>query len=79
MAPFFFNDTTNVIDREVLHYTGAYVDKETGALVVTTPPDPPLVITGWPNGVYHKYDYALWYRNLEANVKTRCKNYLEQN
>ena len=75
----FFNDTTNVIDREVLHYTGAYVDKETGALVVTTPPDPPLVITGWPNGVYHKYDYALWYRNLEANVKTRCKNYLEQN
>ena len=34
----FFNDTTNVIDREVLHYTGAYVDKETGALVVTTRP-----------------------------------------
>ncbi|MBW2021219.1 MAG: hypothetical protein JRI65_14715 [Deltaproteobacteria bacterium] len=53
------------------------MDKETGALV-TTPPDE-FDIGPFPQGVYHKYDYTFWYRNLEENVRTRCKNYLDQN
>jgi len=73
----FFNDTSNHIDREVPSYAGACVDKETGALV-TTPPDE-LDTGPFPQGVYHKYDYAFWYRNLEENVRARCKNYSEQN
>lgn len=73
----FFNDTTGQIEREILHYAGACVDNETGALV-TTPPEE-LDIGAWPAGVYHRYDYALWYRNLEANVKTRCESYFEKN
>lgn len=73
----FFNDTTSHIEREIPHYAGAHVDKKTGALVTTLPED--LDIGAWPAGVYHRYDYAIWYRNLEANVKTRCKNYFEKN
>jgi len=73
----FFNDTTSHIEREIPHYAGARVDKETGALVTTLPEG--LDIGAFPLGVYHKYDYALWYCNLKANVKTRCKNYFEKN
>ena len=73
----FFNDTNSNIEREIPHYAGARVDKKTGALVTTLPEK--LDIGTWPPGVYHRYDYALWYRNLKANVKTRCKNYFEKN
>ena len=69
----FFSDTSSRIEREVPHYTGACVDKETGALV-TTPPDE-FDDDAFPQGVYHKYDYAFWYRNLEENVSVRCKSY----
>jgi len=72
----FFSDTNSSIEREVANYTGACVDKETGALV-TTPPDE-FDIGPFPQGVYHKYDYAFWYRNIEENVSTRCKNYFEK-
>jgi Protein of unknown function (DUF3089) len=73
----FFNDTNSSIEREIPHYAGARVDKETGALVTTLPEK--LDIGPFPPGVYHKYDYALWYRNLKENVKTRCENYFEKN
>jgi len=73
----FFSDTSNDIEREVLNYAGACVDKETGALVTTSPEK--FDIGPFPQGVYHKYDYAFWYRNLQKNVRTRCKNYLDQN
>ncbi len=73
----FFSDTNSSIEREVVNYTGACVDKKTGALV-TTPPDE-LDGGAFPPGVYHKYDYAFWYRNIEKNVNARCKNYFEQN
>ena len=72
----FFSATSSAIDRETPHYAGAYVDKETGALVTALPED--LDVGGFPPGVYHKYDYALWYRNLEENVKARCDAYAEQ-
>ena len=72
----FFNDTTSQIEREIPHYAGAWVDPETGALVTTVPEE--LDVGSFPPGVYHRYDYSLWYRNLEANVKARCEKYLEQ-
>jgi hypothetical protein len=49
-------------------------DEKTGALN-TTPPEK-LPLGNFPDGVYHRYDYAFWYRNLEANVATRVKAYL---
>ena len=72
----FFNDTTSHINREVVHYTGAMVDPKTGALIAI-PPDT-LNVGDFPPGVYHRFDYALWYRNLQANVALRCQRYLEQ-
>ena len=73
----FFKDTTDQINREVVNYVGAYVDQNTGALI-TSPPD--KYDSGpFPKGVYHKYDYNFWYRNLEKNVGLRCESYLDQN
>jgi hypothetical protein len=73
----FFNTTTGHIEREMPHYAGARVDKKTGALVTILPEK--LDIGAFPPGVYHKFDYSLWYCNLKANVKTRCKHYFENN
>lgn len=70
----FFDDFKGTVKREVPHYTGARVDKETGALV-TTPPDK-MEIGHFPKGVLHKFDYAFWYRNLEKNVRDRIEAYL---
>jgi hypothetical protein len=70
----FFNEETNEIEREIPHYAGAQIDEKTGALN-TTPPEK-LPLGNFPDGVYHRYDYAFWYRNLEANVATRVKAYL---
>jgi hypothetical protein len=72
----FFNSTTGDIEREIPNYAGARVDKATGALVTELPED--LDTDPFPQGVYHKYDYALWYRNLEKNIEIRCRSYLEQ-
>jgi hypothetical protein len=72
----FFNSTTGDIEREIPNYAGARVDKATGALVTELPED--LDTDPFPQGVYHKYDYALWYRNLEKNVELRCQSYLRQ-
>lgn len=73
----FFDDFTGKVLREVPHYTGARVDKKSGALV-TTPPDKDLKIGHFPPGVLHKFDYAFWYRNLQSNVETRIKAYLDK-
>jgi len=69
----FFNDTNAVIEREVPGYTGARIDEKNGALI-TTPPDQ-LDGGSFPEGVYHKYDYAFWYRNLKTNVAERIQAY----
>jgi len=71
----FFNEQTDQIEREVPHYAGAQIDRKTGALV-TTPPEK-LDIGHFPKGVYHKYDYAFWYRNLQKNAADRIKAYLD--
>ena len=72
----FFDENTNTIEREVPHYCGAQIDPETGALVTTPPDDLPL--GNFPEGVYHKYDFAFWYRNLERNAATRIEAYLKK-
>ena len=69
----FFNGKTNKIEREIRHYAGAQIDLMTGALVTTSPEK--LNIGSFPKGVYHKFDYAFWYRNLQANVARRIKAY----
>jgi hypothetical protein len=70
----FFNDSTGEFLREVPAYCGGVIDLETGALTTTIGEE--LEIGPYPEGVYHRYDYAFWYRNLEENVKERIKAYL---
>ena len=73
----FFNDITSHIEREIVHYTGARVDKKTGGLI-TVPPDT-LDIGDFPPGIYHRFDYAFWYRNIQANVAIRSQSYIDKN
>ena len=55
------------------NFTGARLNTETGALIVS--PKEPLSTTPFPPGIYHRYDYALFYKNLEENVLIRCKSW----
>jgi hypothetical protein len=71
----FFDDLTGTVKREIPHYTGAHLDMKTGALM-TSPPDK-LDLSHFPPGVLHKYDFALWYRNIEQNARDRIKAYLQ--
>jgi hypothetical protein len=71
-----FFDGTN-ISKEVSNYAGTQIDTKSGALTTILPEE--LDIKGFPDGVYHVYDYSLWYRNLQTNVAIRCENYLKKN
>jgi hypothetical protein len=61
------------IDDEIPFYCDAQINMQTGALVTETPDD--LDAGGMPYGVLHRYDYELWYRNLENNVIERWNAY----
>lgn len=73
----FYNDTTGEFLREVANYTDARIDPETGALTTTIPEGENLDIGPYSEGVYHRYDYAFWYRNLEQNVGDRIAAFLD--
>ncbi|WP_328590921.1 DUF3089 domain-containing protein [Methanofollis fontis] len=72
----FYNDTTGEFIREVEHYSDARINAKTGALQTTIPEGEDLDIGPYTEGVYHRYDYAFWYRNLEENVGDRIDAYL---
>lgn len=74
----FYDDATGEFLREVDEYCGAQIDTETGALTTTLPEGEELDIGSYPEGVYHRYDYALWYRNLQTNVGDRISTFLNQ-
>ncbi len=71
----FYNDSTGEFIKEIPNYCGAVINLEKGALTTTI--DDELEIGPYPEGVYHRYDYAFWYRNLEENVKVRIDSYLK--
>lgn len=75
-----FTDYSGTIVTEVPHLTGAYLDLERGALKVTdvTPEEYPPGVDLFEEGIYHLYDYQFFYRNLQKNVKTRLKAYMEK-
>jgi hypothetical protein len=52
---------------EIPQVTGAYI--QDGALILTNPPTLPPMASA--SQIYHPYDYALFYRNLEKNAKDR--------
>ncbi len=74
----FYNDSTGEFLREVDNYCDAQINLTTGALTTTIPEGEELDIGPYPEGVYHRYDYAFWYRNLEQNVGDRIRAFSEQ-
>lgn len=73
-AAFLKNDSSTPIP----HFADAQI---VGGAVVTVPKDLALVTPDagvFPKGVYHKYDYALFYENLKSNVATRIKAWRAQ-
>jgi pimeloyl-ACP methyl ester carboxylesterase len=55
------------VQTEIAQFTGAYL--RDGALILTDPPTLPPMASA--SQVYHPFDYALFYRNLEQNAKDR--------
>ena len=74
----FYNDSTGVFMREVDTYCDAQIILATGALTTTIPEGEELDIGSYPEGVYHRYDYAFFYRNLEQNVGDRIQAFSEK-
>ena len=68
------------IEEEIPHLTGCFLDPERGALKVTDvkAEDYPSVNDLFAQGVYHRFDYRFFYRNLEENVHTRLHAYLAE-
>lgn len=74
----FFNDATGEFIREENHYCGAQIDMETGALTTTIPDGEDLEIGPYSEGVYHRFDYSFWYKNLQQNVRDRLDSYFSK-
>lgn len=76
-ARIYDNDTGAFIE-EVADFCSAEVDPSTGALLTVIPDNykTSLDFGTFSEGVYHRYDYAFYYRNLEENVGERVKAYL---
>ncbi len=72
----FFKDN-GAIDSIVPQFTDAWID-ENGALAVGTPNIQTYSTSGFPRGVYHKYDYSFFFNNLMENVEVRVDSYLDK-
>lgn len=72
-----FTDYSGNIIKEIPHLTGAYLDKDRHTLKVTgiNPVEYPSHLEIFPEGIYHTYDNAFFYRNLQDNVNTRVQEY----
>ncbi|MBU2556782.1 MAG: DUF3089 domain-containing protein [Bacteroidetes bacterium] len=72
----FFDEKENP-QPAILHYTDAQVGSD-GALVVSSPNPDDFYVAGksaFPRGVYHRYDYQFFYRNLQENIRARKNAY----
>lgn len=74
----FYNDETGEFLREVPEYSDAQINLETGALMTNIPQGEELDIGPYTEGVYHRFDYTFWYRNLEKNVEMRIDSFLNK-
>ena len=80
----FFNDAKGEVIEEISNFAGAYIDIETGALIVTDmqPVQSDEIdlqnLGRWSDEVYHQYDYAFFYENLKGNVGKRINAYLSK-
>lgn len=80
----FFDDKTGELLEKIPNFAAAHLDIEKGVLIVSDMNTPQskkidLVNMGrWSKGVYHRYDYAFWYMNLQQNVGDRIEAYFSE-
>ena len=75
----FFHHDDPVNPKRYPHFAAAQVVDS--ALVITdisNPEELPATSITFPVGVYHMYDYAIFYENLRANVCERIQSYLNR-
>ena len=68
------------VKKEIPNLCGAVIDPERGTIKVNdvSPEDYPAILSIFPEGSYHIYDYEFYYRNLQENVKVRTESYLQE-
>ena len=80
----FFRDSIGEVIEKVPNFAGAYIDVETGALIVTdmqSVQSDEIDLTNlgrWSQEVYHRHDYAFFYENLKENVGKRIDAYFSK-
>ena len=73
-----FNAVTGEIVEEVPHLSDAYLEAESGALVVQVDPVKYNASQAvFPAGVLHMYDYMFFYNNLKENAARRAAAWFE--
>jgi len=77
MGACFYNNNTGEFQREIDEYCSAQINTETSALLTSIPAGDANVLDfgPWKDGIYHRFDYAFWYRNLQKNVSDRINAY----
>ena len=73
-----FNAVTGEVLEEVPHLSDAYLEAESGALVVQVDPVKYNASQAvFPAGVLHMYDYMFFYNNLKENAARRAAAWFE--
>jgi hypothetical protein len=65
-------------ERAYMNLADARVDKKRGVVVCSTP-NPKHYEFGFPEGVYHTFDYPFYFFNVRANAAQRIQAYLDGN
>ena len=62
----------------VKNLASARVDAQKGVVICGSVDVLQYSRPGWPQGVYHSYDYPFYFYNIRANAQNRVENYLAQ-
>ena len=62
----------------VENLASARVDAQKGAIICGSVDAQRYSRPGWPQGVYHSYDYPFYFYNIRANAQNRVEKYLAQ-
>lgn len=72
----FFKENGDV-DSIIPQYTDAWIDVN-GALIAGSPNSDSIDVGSFPKGVYHIYDYSIFFNNLVENVSVRIAAYKQK-
>ncbi|WP_062397274.1 DUF3089 domain-containing protein [Methanogenium cariaci] len=76
-AAFFKHEHPETPDRYPNFAAAQVVDNALVITNISNPEELPATSVTFPEGVYHMYDYAIFYENLRANVGDRIQAYLK--